>query len=243
MKLIQDLQFGFRCAFQGIPYLFRHTSLLRLAAIPIMLNIGLFMGLIWLIYSKLGDLLSLLVSKPEAWIWLIFYYILMVLAFLLILILGTFLLCLIGNILAAPFHEWMSEKVRELEIGKKEERPFSFKVLFQEGKRIIGTQIKKLSFILFLEVLVLLFIFIPVVGTVLSGALTLILLAFQFIDFPLEIERLSVQEQRNRFLKFPGAWLGFGAGISILLAIPILNFLILPAGVVGASLLYYRRLL
>ena len=160
-----------------------------------------------------------------------------------VLILGTFLLCLIGNILAAPFHEWMSEKVRELEIGKKEERPFSFKVLFQEGKRMIGTQIKKLSLILFLEVLVLLLIFIPVFGTVLSGALTLILLALQFIDFPLEIEKLSVQEQRNRFLKFPGAWLGFGAGISILLAIPILNFLILPAGVVGASLLYYRRLL
>jgi len=78
------------------------------------------------------------------------------------------------------------------------------------------------------------------VGIFLSGFISLLLLTLQFMDFPFEIERLSFSQQLHFFFHSFFAWIGFGLAISCLLTIPLLNLLVLPVGVIGASLLYYK---
>ncbi|MBI3019225.1 MAG: EI24 domain-containing protein [Deltaproteobacteria bacterium] len=239
MKFFQDFRFGFMAPFQGIRFLFQHASLLRLALIPLLLNLLLFIALGSLLYAKFGYFLSLIITRPEQWYWLILYYVVALLAMLLILVIGTFILCLIGNIIAAPFHEWMCEKTKEILVGKN--IPSSLP-LWQETKRILSIQCKKLLLLLVLEIFILLLVLIPGIGAFLSGGLTLILLAFQFLDFPLGTDRLALSSQFKNFLTHPLAWLGFGCGLSLMLAIPLANIAVLPSGVIGASLLYYQHL-
>src|SRR3989338_7857631 len=239
MTFFQDFRFGFMAPFQGARFLFQHASLLRLAAIPLVINLLLFITLATLLYTHFGYFLSLIITQPDQWYWLILYYAVAGLAFIFILVIGTFVLCLIGNIIAAPFHEWMCETTKEILVGKN--TPSSYP-LWQEIKRILSTQCKKLLLLLVLEIGALLLILIPGVGPFLSGLITLILLAFQFLDFPLGVERLVFSSQLKNFFTHPLAWLGFGCGLSLMLAIPVANIAVLPSGVIGASLLYYQRL-
>ena len=71
---------------------------------------------------------------------------------------------------------------------------------------------------------------------------SLILLAFQFLDFPLGAERLALSSQFKNFLIHPLAWLGFGCGLSLMLAIPLLNIAVLPSAAIGAGLFFSQRL-
>ncbi|MBI4041821.1 MAG: EI24 domain-containing protein [Deltaproteobacteria bacterium] len=240
MTSMREFRLGFMCAFKAIGYLFSHTSLLRLALIPILINIVLFLGLLWVLSAKFGYLMGLLITKPENWYWLMGYYFLAATAFLVLLTIGTFLLCLIGNLLSSPFHEWITEKVKILEKGPSTSQKFSFRALGAEIKRILITQHKKLGLLLILEIMILLFLLIPGIGAFLSGFFTLFLLAFQFLDFPLEVERLPFRAQCHFVRRHWMACLGFGLAMSCLLVIPIINLFILPIGTIGAALLYYR---
>ncbi len=241
--MIRDFQAGFSYPFYGLRFLFMHASLLRLALVPWMINIVLFISALTTLYYTFDDLLALMIIKPDAWYWLIPYYLFATLFLIVMLILTTFFVCLVGNLLAAPFHEWMAEKTKKLLYGASEREPFSFSQVVSEAKRILSTQLKKIALILFLEAIALLFLLIPVIGVVISGCLTLFLLSFQFLDFPFGVEHLRFEELKKVMLSHPFACLGFGAGISLMLAIPILNLSVLPGGVVGASLLYYQHFL
>lgn len=242
MKWLTDFKSGFFYAFYGLRFLFKHASLLRLAFIPWIINSCLFFAAVIALYHYFGALLTMMVAKPEAWYWLIPYYLFSTLLCLLILILITFFVCLLGNLIAAPFHEWIAEKTKKLLYGEIPGEPFSFKQLFGDIKRILSTQFKKVLLILTLEVMALLFLLIPFFGPLISGLLTLFLLSFQFLDFPFGVERLPFSALKAVIFHHPLACLGFGTGISLMLMIPVVSLLVLPGGVVGASLLYYERL-
>ncbi len=243
VKMVRNFQAGFSYPFYGLRFLFMHASLLRLALIPWIINIVLFILALTTLYYNFQDLLALMIIKPEAWYWLIPYYLFAILLLIVMLILITFFICLMGNLIAAPFHEWMAEKTKKLLYGATDGEPFSFRQLVSEAKRILSTQLKKIALILFFEAIALLFLLIPVIGAVISGCLTLFLLSFQFLDFPFGVERLRFKELKSAIVSHLFACLGFGAGISLMLAIPILNLCVLPGGVVGASLLYYEHFL
>src|SRR3989338_9911458 len=240
MKLFQDFKSGFMAPFQGIRFLFKFPSLLRLALIPFLINILLFIGLIFTLYKNFEPLIALLITKPETWYWVVLYYIFYAVALVLLLILGTLILCLIGNILASPFHEWIAQKVKTIVKGDVIDAPFSFAFALKEFRRIFVTQCKKLSLIVILVLFSLFLVLIPGAGIFLSGFISLLLLTLQFMDFPFEIERLSFSQQLHFFFHSFFAWIGFGLAISCLLTIPLLNLLVLPVGVIGASLLYYK---
>jgi CysZ protein len=242
MKVIRDFRSGFYYSFHGLRFLFQNGSLIKLAFIPWIINILLFIAVVTVLYHYFPDLISLIVTKPESWYGLIPYYLFATILLLIAIIISGFFVFFIGNLIASPFHEWMTEKTKAL-LGKEapSSEPFSFGLLWKEAKRIVITQGKKLLLILILEILVLLLVLIPAIGPFLSGSLTLFLIAFQFLGFPLEVERLSFSDQMAHFFKHPFAWFGFGAGLSLMLAIPIINLSVLPGGVVGASLLYYQK--
>jgi len=242
MKSINDFRFGFFYAFEGLRFLIKHGSLIKLALIPWLINLILFIAMVTGLYHYVGAIMSLVATKPDVWYWLILYYCFAVVILVVIFIIATFFLCLIGNLIASPFHERMAEKTKLLIYGQEEKKSFRWAIFWKESKRILTTQLKKLLLLLFLEIAVLLLLLIPIIGAFLSGFLTLLLVGFQFLGLPLEVEKLSISQQIQKFFKFPFAWIGFGAGISVIFMIPIANISALPGGVVGASLLYYKKM-
>ncbi len=85
--------------------------------------------------------------------------------------------------------------------------------------------------------------FIPVLNLaapVLWVVLGAWLMAVQFCDFPFENRHRPFQDTRSVLGRNRGAALGFGACVTLAMAIPVLNFMVPPVATVGATMLVNR---
>ena len=72
--------------------------------------------------------------------------------------------------------------------------------------------------------------------------LTAYMLAIAYVDYPMGNHGLTFPEQRRRLAS--RRWLAFGFGGAVMgaLAIPVLNFLVIPCAVAGATALWVEQL-
>jgi CysZ protein len=98
---------------------------------------------------------------------------------------------------------------------------------------------------LFLVIPLLLLSWIPGLN-LLAPALWLLFtswtLALDYHDYPMGNHQLDFKQQRNRLRQHRGLALGFGGATMLATMIPIVNFLVIPAAVAGATVLYLENL-
>jgi uncharacterized protein involved in cysteine biosynthesis len=106
--------------------------------------------------------------------------------------------------------------------------------LAQEGKRLIGYGI--------LAALLFALSFIPVLTPFTTAAqlfLASMFFAVDYLSYPLERRGVLLVRDKKAFARLHfGASLGFGATMTLIAFIPLVNFLFLPLGVVGGTLLF-----
>ena len=82
---------------------------------------------------------------------------------------------------------------------------------------------------------------VPVFGTLLyplfSTMLILFFLVVEYTGYIFARRRLTFKEQRHYIFSHKIKLLGFGTGLLLILAIPFLQFLCIPLGVIGGTLL------
>jgi CysZ protein len=148
----------------------------------------------------------------------------------------------IGCLIAAPFNDALSERVEHLVLKHTNLEKFSFVRILRDAKDAFIVEAKKLSLIIFLQAMLLLLHLIPVVGNtayfILAGTLTLVLLAFEYVDYPMSRKNMTFGTRKSFVTRNFAAMFGFGGAVSLTLMIPLLNFVCMPACVVGATLMY-----
>ncbi len=149
---------------------------------------------------------------------------------------------MIGNLIASPFNEILSERTEGLITGVKNDDIFSLSRFLKESKNAVIVEIKKMT--VFVVGMALLFAinFIPGIGPLiyafLAPAFTLFFLAVEYMAFVLMRKQLSFSEQRRYIFKRPILMLGYACGVFCMLAIPFVQFFCIPLAVVGATLLW-----
>lgn len=224
--------YAIQCFMQGLTML-PHKELRKFLLIPLLINIVLYSTVLVLGYYYLNDLIEQFIPGWLSWL----EWILWPLFFVSFLITGFFTFTIVANIIAAPFYSYLSARTVELLSGGKidvEEQPWS-KVVLAELKRAVYLLSRMLP-------LLLLFI-IPVVNVVapivwaLFGAWSM---ALEFMAYPLENRGLLFDEQKELLKQVRIAGLSFG-GVTVLgLSIPLLNLLVSPAAVIGATVYIYN---
>ena len=68
------------------------------------------------------------------------------------------------------------------------------------------------------------------------------MLALEYSDYPLGNRGLSFRDQRRLLRKHWPRTLSFGGMTLLLTLIPVLNFLAMPAAVIGATLMWVREM-
>jgi CysZ protein len=68
------------------------------------------------------------------------------------------------------------------------------------------------------------------------------MLAISYVDYPMGNHGLGFPEQRRRLRERRYLALGFGGAVMCALAVPVVNFLVIPAAVAGATALWVERL-
>ncbi len=232
---------------RGAAYLARGFSLVRrpgvrrFVLIPLGINILLFGGFIGWGYSQFQPLVQWLLQWVPGWLgfleWLIWAVITSMTA-----VIVFFTFTPIANVIAAPFNAIMAEKLEEMLTGQEVNSGISLGRLIIDS---IKSQLGKLVYISVWSIGLFLVGFIPVINLV-SPFLWFIfgawLLTLEYMDYPMGNHDQTFQQQKDQLKKRNGLALGFGGMVMALTSIPIVNFVVIPVAVAGATLMYVREL-
>ncbi|MFK5926187.1 MAG: EI24 domain-containing protein [Desulfuromusa sp.] len=233
---------GFSYPLRAVKFFRRQPGLLKYLAIPFFINLLVFSLIVYFGLDLFQGLLQTYAPSTDIWYGMVLYYLAWIVALLLTTVIVFFLFTVIGNLIASPFNELLSERTEILVVGEGHDVPFSLNQFWQESKNAIFVEIKKM--VVFVVAMALLFglNFIPVIGSliyaVLAPAFTLFFLAVEYMAFVLMRKQLCFAAQRRYIFKRPILLLGYACGVFCMLAIPFVQFFCIPLAVVGATLLW-----
>jgi CysZ protein len=178
------------------------------------------------------------------WALSILMWVLWPLFFLLIAIIVFFSFSIIGNILSAPFNGPLAEAV-ELKVSGQAPPAMSFAEILKDTPKMIFNEFRKLGYLILWAIPLLILSFIPVLNIaspVLWALFSGWMLALDYHDFPMGNHQLFFKEQRERLREKKSLALGFGLATMGVTMIPVVNFIVIPAAVAGATVLYLENL-
>lgn len=214
----------------------------RYAVLPILVNILLFSAGIYVLGDQFGSLMDQYLPDSEGY-WVILFYLLWVIFGLLILIIVFFSFTLLANLLGAPFNGPLAAAIeRQLE-GHLEQH---------SGSNIIGDiaaavsgELRKWLYYLFWAIPLLILSFIPVIN-VASPFLWFIfggwMMAIEYMDYPMGNHSYSFPAIKDTLRQHRMLALGFGIAVMLFTMIPIINLVVMPAAVAGASRLWVKEI-
>lgn len=231
----------------GPHYLVRGFQLIREPRLrpyvlaPLLINIVLIVALVSLIGWQLNTWLDVwLAGLPDwlAWLESVLWWLGLIGAALLFCYLFTFL----ANLVASPFNGVLSARVEELLVDGQ---PDSDMNLLQEMGDAVTGEIRLMRFMLgrscLLAVVSLVLLFMPVINAlipILWFVFGAFMLAFEYLDAPMGNRGLTFQAKLDHVRSRRWRHIGFGSVVTLLTAIPLINLIIMPAAVAGATALY-----
>jgi len=233
---------GFFAPFRSLRILRGNPRLLQYIAIPFIINLVVFSGAVYLGLDFFGSTVVEYIPRGEAWFWSVLYWFVWVIAVLLTAVLVFFSFTVVGNLLASPFNDLLSERTEEVLSGRSSDETFSFGQFCSDAWQTLLLEAKKMW--MFEELMIdnLPLNLLPGIGnslyTVLAVSLTLFFLCFEYLSFVMVRKRRFFREQKNFILSRKFLMLGFSCGVMTLLAIPFFQLLCIPLAVVGATRLW-----
>jgi len=242
LKPVASFGRGFSYVFQAPRFLLKHPGLLRFVAIPFFINLVIFSLAVYFGLDLFNHLLDQYLPQGNAWYLAVLYYFAWVVAGLLTTVVVFFGFTVIGNLLASPFNELLSERIEILVRGTVENNPFSLSGFVADSGRAMLVEFKKQLFFIVGMILLLLINLMPGLGpmayAVLAPLFTLFFLVIEYLGFVLMRKQLSFRRQHRYVFGHLLLMAGFGSAVFCLLAIPLLQFFCIPLAVSGATLLW-----
>ncbi|MGD8576378.1 MAG: sulfate transporter CysZ [Thiohalophilus sp.] len=233
--------------FAGAGYLFRGLGLInkpgvkRHVIIPLIINIVIFAGLIWLLASQFDAMVNWLMPTLPDWLsWLEG-----ILWFLFVVTTGIavfFSFSILANLVGSPFNSFLSAAVEKHLTGRS---PISEVSFMEETVKALSGEIKKLLLFAVIAIGLLIVSLIPVINLaapVLWIIFSAWMLSIEYLDYPLGNQGKSFPEIRRTIQQKRFLTLGFGGMVMLATLIPVLNFLVMPVAVAGATALRVEQL-
>lgn len=233
---------GFSYPLRAVRLFRQHPGLIKYLAIPFMINLLVFSLTVYFGLDLFQGMLETYAPSTDVWYGLILYYLAWTVALLLTTVIVFFSFTVVGNLIASPFNELLSERTEIYISGPLPEERFTLGRFWKEAGYAIGVEVKKI--VIFSLCMLLLFGinfvpgFGPLVYAVLAPILTLFFLAVEYMAFVLMRKKMTFSQQRRYIFKHPVLMTGFACGVFCLLAIPFIQFFCIPFAVIGATLLW-----
>jgi CysZ protein len=230
--MIKKFALGFHSYFSGLGFWTKNSSLLRLSLIPLVINfVFLCAGLVYSI-NHISDVVSHIVSQPEAWYQYILYYFVVILTTVSLFLIVVFIVLTLANVLAFPFNSLLAERalrIHEPAHGGKGQ-------WFAKAKANLAALFRRTLVFLIVGCLLIIATLIPGLGVIGAGV-GVFLMAYDRLDYGFDHFAWTFQ-QRKRFVR-GNFWeiMGFAVGLGLTTSIPMLNILIQPGSVVAGSLM------
>ncbi len=230
---------GFEYFLSGFS-LISQKGLKRFVLIPLLINLVLFGSSLFFIIGWIEQGVNYLNGYlPDFLSWLEF--IIWPIALLLVLFIYSMVFTVITNFIAAPFNGLLSEKV-ELYLTGQRVNDDGLADLLKDVPRMLGRELAKLMYYLPKALLFLiLLLFIPVFGQVMWFLFSAWMFAVQYIDYPFDNHKIPFAEARQHLKQKQGLSYGFGSAVLIFSMVPIVNLIVMPVAVCGATRLFVEN--
>lgn len=230
---------GFEYFLSGFS-LISQKGLKRFVLIPLCINLVLFAISLFFIVGWIEQMVLLTEDAlPEFLSWLKF--LIWPIAILLVLFLYSTIFTLITNFIAAPFNGLLSEKV-ELHLTGQRVNDDGFSDLVKDVPRMLSRELTKLVYYLPKALgFLLILLFVPVFGQLAWLLFSCWMFAVQYIDYPFDNHKIHFHETRSNLQQTQGLSYGFGAAVTLFSMIPIVNFIVMPVAVCGATRLFVEH--
>jgi len=225
---------GMACPFRAVPVILGNGRMILLSLLPFAVCLVIYAG-VFVAVLALSDNAADAIVQPGTPLRNILHKALTITFPVLFLIVAVFTYTVACFVVAAPLYEWLSAGTERRLTGDVVEEPFSLLGMLGDVARGLGHGLV----VLLLELFVLIFGLLAVpVTTVLAVLASAVLLALEFLDYPMERRRMSLQ-LKAAFVR-RHAWELAGLGLPMLgaLAVPVIGAACLPVGVVGATMLF-----
>ncbi len=240
--MVRDLIRGVDSLRRGFALLRSVPRLRRLALLPFLLNLVLFVvGVplaVWFAAHWSGSLL------PESGFWSsgAVRVVLELIVGVLIAVGALFLFSAVGSAIAAPFSALLSEAIEEHVLIEHGMTPASSPGTLQGVVQSLGSAFGRLFLFLLCYPPILALQLIPGAGVILFPLLSFLygafVLSFDFSDPTFERHIDGFRAKLRYLLDHRALYLGFGGGAVAMMLVPVLNLLLIPVCVAGGTLAY-----
>lgn len=230
----------------GIEYFLKGFSLIltpglrRFVLVPLAINLVLFSIMFYWLFLQLQDIMVMVEEwVPEYLSWIT--TILLPLAMLGILTAFSYIFSAATNWIAAPFNGLLAERMEAHLTGHKFEDG-GFKAVAKDIPRTFAREFKKLGYYLprAIGFLILMFI-IPVIGPLIWFLFNAWMMAIQYCDYPYDNHKIPFDQMKYDLRGQKGLSFSFGIIVTAFSMIPVVNLVVMPVAICGATLMYVER--
>ena len=239
--MIKDLFMGAKYFIAGFR-LISQKRLRRYALIPVVINIVVFTLLIWLGGMGMESLVGGWLPGGDSWwaqlvrglAWLVFGAAAVALVF--------FSFTMAANLIGAPFNSRLAEKT-ELRLRG---RPMnaSQRSLFREIGYASAHESRKILYFVVRALPLWLLTLIPGVNMVAGPlwiAFTAWYMGMEYFDYPYSAHHVGFRQLVAESKKYRALLTGFGLTVMAAMLVPLLNLIVMPAAVAGATAMWVAR--
>jgi CysZ protein len=223
--------------------LLTHRRLRHFVVLPLLANVLIFGFLLSFAYRWLTGTVELWIGiLPE---WLNFLrYLLVPLLVIAGALLAGWLFTSVANLVAAPFNSLLSEQTIALLERTDGGLMNGLTTALTAIPRSMGRELRKLWYFIPRVLLVLLAMLLPPLAPVaplMWFLLSAWIMAVQYIDYPADNARVPFREMLGQLRYHGSLSIGFGGAVALAASIPLLNLIVMPAAVVGATVLWHEQ--
>jgi CysZ protein len=224
-----------------------HPELARLWLPPIVITLALLVAVGWFALDSRHVVTDWLWSAPTGSDWLasagrFLRRVLVWIVAALLFGIGVVVVALCTSVIAAPFNDALSEAVESAYLARETPR-FTLSRVARDIVRTVGLELLKLLvYAAIMLPLLAIGLLVPAVGPLLQGAVgfgvTALFFAIDHVDWAASRRELSARQRLGWAFAHLRPMLGLGTGVWMLLLLPIVNLIFMPAAVAGGTLMF-----
>lgn len=227
----------------GASYFFKGFSLIKqkgvrkFVFVPLTINILLFSVAFYYVYLELNTYMESIMTWLPTWLdWL--SIIIWPLAVITVLVIFSFIFSTVANWLAAPFNGLLSEKI-ELMLSGKKAPDGSIVDVIKDTPRTLNREWQKLTYYVprAIGFFILLWV-LPIAGQIIWFLFVSWMMAIQYKDYPFDNNKISFTQMKEMLKEKQQLSYSFGITVAIFSMIPIINLIVMPVAICGATALW-----
>ncbi|MDF2177230.1 sulfate transporter CysZ [Aliiglaciecola sp. CAU 1673] len=234
----------------GVGYFFKGFELIktkglrRFVFVPLAVNLLLFAVAFYFLLQEIDSAILWLLDLIPNWLewlkdWLAYF--IWPLAVIIILVTFSFIFNSIANWIAAPFNGLLAEKVEQHLTGQPLNDEGLLAVI-KDIPRTLGREWIKLVYYLPRAIgFLLIFFLLPVAGQLVWFLFTAWMMAIQYCDYPFDNHKVPFGRMRQSLADSKGSTFGFGIAVTLFAMVPIINFLVMPVAICGATAMWVDK--